>query len=236
MPSGIIVSELLSSAMRRAGAIASGEVPTADELNDSLLVLNDILENLSTERLSVWAASDLTYTTVPGQAQYTMGPGGNFNAPRPLAILDGYCVVGGVSFPVRTIDQVKYNLIANKTQPGTILERMLYVPEHPLGVLTLWPVPDAAVPLTITAASPLELQNVTLASALTGPPGFAKMIRANLALELCGEFQIPPDKVLVALASDSKADYKRTNIKVLQTSEFDSGLLGYGVQSWRQGY
>jgi hypothetical protein len=205
-------------------------------LNDALLCLNDILENLSTERLSVWAASDLTYNTVPGQAQYTMGPGGNFNAPRPIAVLEGYCVVNSVSFPVRTIDQTKYNLLSNKTQPGQIIERMLYVPEFPLGVLTLWPVPNAIVQLTVTAASPLEMQNVSLVSVLTGPPGFAKMIRYNLALELCGEFQVPPDKLLVAIANDSKADYKRANIKTLQSSEYDSGLLGYGAANRVQGY
>lgn len=236
MPAGIIVSELLSSAMRRAGALASGETASADEINDALLVLNDILENLSTERLSVWAAADLSFTLVPGQSQYTMGPAGNVNVPRPIAVLEGYTTVDGVSFPVTPIDQTKYNLIALKTQPGTIVERMLYVPEYPLGVLTLWPVPDRAVQLTLSAASPLELQNVTLSTALAGPPGFAKMIRYVTALELCGEFQIPPDKLLVQLASDSKADYKRANTKILQSSEYDSAIIGYGVSNWRQGY
>ena len=51
--------------MRLIGTIATGETPTADETADGLLVLNDMLENWSTETLSVWGSSNQTFNTVP---------------------------------------------------------------------------------------------------------------------------------------------------------------------------
>ena len=235
MPSGVLVSDLIPSALRRAGVIASGEPATADEINDSLYVLSDVLESLSAERLAVWAARNQTFSTVPGQQQYTIGAGGNFNTPRPLAIVDAYCTFNGVDFPIDIVDQLKYNTIPLKNVQQPIVERLLYVPEFPLGVITLFPVPQQAMPLVLTCASPLVQQNVALTDVLTGPPGFAKMIRLVLALELCGEFQLSPDATLPGLASDAKADYKRTNIGLV-TSTVDLALLGPGVALWQRGY
>jgi len=235
MPSGVLVSDLIPSALRRAGVIASGEVPTSDETNDSLYVLNDILENLSTERLSVWRASNLSFSTTGGQSTYTIGAGGNFNAPRPIAITDAYCNFGGVDFPIDIIDQHKYNIIPIKNQQQQIVERLLYVPTFPLGTITMYPVPSQAIPVTLTCASPLLTPSVILTDTLTGPPGFAKMIRLVLALELCGEFQVPPDATLPGLASDAKGDYRRTNLGMM-TSSFDDALVGAGYALWQRGY
>lgn len=235
MPSGVLVSDLIPYSLRRAGVIASGEVPTPDELNDSLYVLNDLLENLSSERLSVWAAANKTFNTVAGQAQYTIGPSGNFNTPRPQAITDAYCTFGGVDFPIEIIDQLKYNSIPIKAQQQPLIERLLYVPEFPLGVITLFPAPQQVLPLVLTCASPLITPQVALNTTLTGPPGFAKMIRLNLALELCGEFQVPPDATLPSLAADAKADYKRSNIGMI-TSTIDAAVLDPGVALWQRGY
>ena len=235
MPSGIVVSELIKSSLRLVGAIASGETPTAEEANDSLMVLNDLLENWSTESLSVWGSSNQTFNLVAGQTQYTIGPGGNFNTIRPLAIDAAYCSFSGVDFPVEIIDQQAYNQISIKTMQQPIVEQLLYVNEFPLGVITLWPVPRQVVPLTLTQRRLLTFP-VALADALVGPPGFVKAIRYCLAVELAPEFGMEASPTVATIAVDAKGDFKRANIDNNATARYDDALTTPQVALYQRGY
>jgi hypothetical protein len=234
MPSGIIVSDLIKSSMRLIGAIATGETPTADEANDGLLVLNDMLENWSTESLSVWKTRNVSFNTVAGQAQYTIGPAGNFNSVRPIDIDDAYCTFGGVDFPIKIISQEQYNQVNLKTMQQPIVERLLYVNEFPLGVITLWPVPSAVIPLVLTVRDNIQ-GPVTLGSSLIGPPGYAKALRFCLAVEMAPEFGLEPSATVVQVAADSKADYKRTNLPLVE-AQYDPALTTPQVALYQRGY
>jgi hypothetical protein len=234
MPSGIIVSDLIKSSMRLIGAIASGETPTADEANDGLLVLNDMLENWSTETLSVWETRNVSFNTVAGQAEYTIGPAGNFNGVRPIDIDAAYCTFNGVDFPIQLINQEQYNQINLKTMRQPIIERMLYTNEFPLGVITVWPVPSQAMPLVLTARDNI-LAPVTLATTLTGPPGYAKALRFCLAVEMAPEFGLEASATVMQVAADSKGDYKRTNMPIVE-AQYDAALTAPQVALYQRGY
>ena len=234
MPTGIVVSDLIKSSMRLIGAIATGETPTAEEANDGLLVLNDMLENWSTETLSVWGTRNVSFNTVPGQAQYTIGPGGTFNGVRPIDIDDAYCTFSGVDFPIQIIGQEQYNQINLKTMQQPIVERMLYVNEFPLGVIIVWPVPAQVVPLVLTARDNLQ-GPVTLTSTLTGPPGFVKALRYCLAVEFAPEFGVEASATVVQVAMDAKADYKRTNLPAME-AQYDPALTTPQVALYQRGY
>ena len=234
MPSGIIVSDLIKSSMRLIGAIATGETPTADEANDGLLVLNDMLENWSTESLSVWGSSNQTFALVPGQSIYTIGPLGNWNTDRPVDINDAYMTFSGVDFPVKCINQEEYNEINLKSMQQPIVERLLYVNEFPLGRVTVWPVPTQANNITLTMNRILDFP-VALGDVLTGPPGFTKAIRYCLAVELAPEFGMEPSPTVVSVASDSKADYKRSNMPEV-VAQYDAALTVPQVALYQRGY
>lgn len=234
MPSGIVVSDLIKSSMRLIGAIATGETPTADEANDGLLVLNDMLENWSTETLSVWGSSNQTFALVPGQSIYTIGPLGNWNTDRPVDINDAYMTFSGVDFPVKCINQEEYNEINLKSMQQPIVERLLYVNEFPLGRVTVWPVPTQANNITLTMNRILDFP-VALGDVLTGPPGFTKAIRYCLAVELAPEFGMEPSPTVVSVAADSKADYKRSNMPEV-VAQYDAALTVPQVALYQRGY
>lgn len=234
MPNGIIVSDLIRSSMRLIGAIATGETPTADEVSDGLLVLNDLLENWSTETLSVWGSSNQTFNTVANQATYTIGPTGNWVAARPQDIGDAYCNFSGVDFPIKVISQEQYNEINLKTMKQPIVERLLYVNEFPLGVVTLWPVPTQAAPITLTMNRILSFP-VATTDVLTGPPGFLKAIRYCLAVEFGPEFGRDASPTVMSIAVDSKGDYKRSNLPIL-VSGYDDALTAPQVALYQRGY
>lgn len=234
MPSSIPVTELIASSMRLIGALASGETATANEINDGLLVLNDLYENWSTERLSVWGAANETFALVPGQATYTIGAGGNFNTVRPVVITDAYCTFSGVDFPIEIVPQDQYNRINLKTMQQPIVEQLLYVNDFPLGLITLWPVPSGANTITLSTGRVLN-GPIVATDVLTGPPGFMKAMRFCLALELAPEYGIEPSGVVVQTAADSKGDYKRSN-QTDVISRMDDALTVPPVALYQRGY
>ena len=233
MPSPTTAIDLITRAMKLAKVISSGETPTAEESNDALAMLNDILENWSTESLSVWASVNDVVATVGGQATYTVGPAGNFNINRPQRVDGAYITLQGVDFPLQPIGQLEFNAISLKAQQSEIPEFLLYVADFPLGRITLWPVPSQALPLTLSTPR-LLTQIPALATAINYPPGAVKALLYSLAIELATAFGAPQGAAMLALAADSKADYKRAN-KVPIRSYCDAALLGGGTINWRTG-
>ena len=234
MPSGIIVSDLIRSSMRLIGAIATGETPSAEEVTDGLLALNDMLENWSTETLSVWGSSNQTFSLIANQATYSVGPAGNWNTTRPQDIDGAYCTFGGVDFPIEVISQQQYNDISIKSMKQPITERLLYVNEYPLGVVTVWPVPTQNTAITLTMSRVLVFP-VAVTDVLTGPPGFLKALRYCLAVEFAPEFGVEASATVIQVAADAKGDYKRANLPMI-VSGYDDALTTPQVVLYQRGY
>jgi hypothetical protein len=66
--------------MKDIGAVAAGEVPTADEAQDGLDMLNDMVAQWSNENMMVFYRSEIIFPTVQNQVQYTIGPSGQVGA------------------------------------------------------------------------------------------------------------------------------------------------------------
>src|SRR5436305_2458862 len=80
-------ADLIARAMRIAGVLAMGETPAADEAADALLILNQMLDSWSTEKLMVFTNQRQVFNLVGGQQAYQMGSGApDFNVTRPARI------------------------------------------------------------------------------------------------------------------------------------------------------
>lgn len=226
--------ELIQSSMRLATILASGETPTADEATDGLKSLNDILENWSLENLSVWQTDNHVDTLVPGQASYTIGPGGNFDTTRPIRIGLSYVRVNGADFVVTEWGLEEYNAVAVKTVGG-IPQRFVYLNEYPLGTIYLYPVPATASTIAL-AVDRLLTFPVTLTTQLAFPPGYEKALRYTLATNLAPEYGVVPPPAVQAIATSSKADLQRANKKRV-VAAYDQTLLGEPAYAyWQRGY
>lgn len=236
MPSGVAAGDLIKGAARLVNVIATSETLTADELNDGLATLNDLLELWSTQNLAVYGAADVTFNTVAAQASYTLGPTGTWVGDRPVRINDWpSCRVSGVDFPIELIGEQDYNLIPLKTQPGQIIERMLYVNDFPNGRVTLWPVPSAVVPITFSVDRILT-QVPNVATLMTFPPGYLLAMRYQLGIMLAPDYGRTVTEEVAAVARSSFAAIKRAN-KVRRTAGFDAGLVGHdGPVTYQRGY
>lgn len=212
--------------MKLAKVLSSGETPTAEETVDALATLNDILENWDTEPMSVWGRSNDVVATVAGQATYTVGPGGNFNIDRPQSVDGAFVTFQGADFGLQVVGQLEFNQVILKSQQSVIPYWLLYITEFPLGLITLWPVPQQVISLTLTTPR-LLTQIPTTSTAINYPPGALKALRYALALELATEFGAPVDQALVALGADAKADYKRANKQPVR-AQYDGAFIGGG--------
>lgn len=236
MPSGQISGDVIKAALRLGGAIATGETPTSDELNDGLIVANDLLEIWTTQNLAVFGSADLTFNSIANQKDYTIGPTGQWVTDRPVRINQRpYCTVGGVNFPIDIIGQSDYDEISLPTQPGQIVERMQYINSNPNGIISLWPVPNAVIPITMNIDRVLT-QLPDLVTAMIFPPGYLLAFKYMLCTMLMPDYgrQAPND--VKTIAASAFGDIKRAN-KVKRTANYDVALVGGdGPISWQRGY
>jgi len=224
MPSPIIAIDLIKKAMIKIGALAVGETPSAAEAQDGLAALNDVLESWSLESLSVYGSMPETFTTVAGQAIYSLGAGGDWATARPTIINGLYTNVDGIDFPASEWSIGEYNSVGLKTQQQAIVQRWVYVNDAPLSKIILWPTPARAVPITIDA--PRILTNVaTIAVQLFLPPGYVRALQYAVGEELASEYGSIID--VSARARATKALLKRAN-RTARVSQLDPALMGYG--------
>lgn len=209
------VRDLIKGSMRLIGAIAAGEVPSANEQADALSALNSMLESWSNEGLLIYQISEETFSLISGQQRYTMGPLGDFNTARPMGV--SHIKVGGVDLEV--LDQDEWALINAKNAQSTQPSKVFINWKSPQIELNFWPVPSSVKDVEIYTTKPLS----TYASAndtISLPPGYERALRYNLALEIAPEFEKEPSGLVLKTATESKASIKRANIKpVLMRSD-----------------
>ena len=88
--------DIITRAMKDIGAVAAGEVPTADEAQDGLDMLNSMIDQWSNESMMVFYRTEIVFNTVQNTVQYTLGPGGSVGAT----------FVGSVSGNVLTVTSI----------------------------------------------------------------------------------------------------------------------------------
>lgn len=180
-----------------------------------------MVDQWSNESLMTYAILEQSGTLVPGQWQYTIGSGGNFNLTRPLRILngDGTCYVmdnNGNRYNLEVVPRDRWNLIGNITQvTSNFPNTLFYDPQYPLGIINLYPVPN--ISWTLYFDSYLQLTDFSsLSATMSLPPGYQAAIQDCLAVELWRFFKpdtVPIPQSTLAIAARSKGNVKRTNLR-----------------------
>lgn len=224
MPSPISAYDLIKKAMLHIGVVSGNEVLRAEDANTGLEALNDVLETWSIEGLTVYGSNYQQFTLVPGQATYSIGPGGDFNAIRPVIIEGAFVRINSVDYPIQPWTLEQYAGISFKEQQTQIIERMVFINEFPLATIILYPTPSQALPIFINF--PIILTNVAgLSSLLTLPPGYARALQYAVALELAPQYGSPID--VSAYARSTLAKIKRAN-RTTPVSTMDTAIVGSG--------
>lgn len=112
--------DIITRAMKDIGAVAAGEVPTADEAQDGLDLLNDMLAQWSNENMMVFYKTEIVFQTVQNTVQYTLGPGGSVGATLTGSISGNTLTVppNGVTYGAITMGMT---LSGGGILPGTTI-------------------------------------------------------------------------------------------------------------------
>jgi hypothetical protein len=224
------VLDLIAGSLRLLGAVASGESPSASESEDALYALNALIDTWKLESLMVYNISPQAFALVPGQKMYTMGTGGNWNAERPVQIDSMFLQYTGtgtggplpLNLPIKLLNQDQYNAIIVPNTASTFPTAAYVSDDFPLRQIFLWPVPQINYSVNVFTWGLIDgFGAITDDIAL--PPGYERMLRFNLALELAAEFGLTPSQTVAAGALDAKSAVKRNNIKPLFMA-CDSGV------------
>jgi hypothetical protein len=233
----IVARDLLRRSLLLIGAIGQSEDPEAGMFNDAMDTFNDMLDNWSTETLSVFAADEFVFPLMSGKATYTWGPGGDFNQPRPIYVTDANFTLGSNTASVRILPNDIFNISSAADTSGQYVQFVTYVNESPLGILKVAPTPaadTAGLKLTVRR----KLVRVSgLDQIIDLPEGYTKALRYNLAVDLWPEYPNPMVDIntIKQIATSSKADVQRSNSVDIEMSFSDIPDSGQSTGDWRLG-
>jgi hypothetical protein len=223
-PPGLTVTslDLISSALRLIGVLASGEPASASDASDSLMILNQMVDSWQAERLMIYTIAITTFSLVVGQQTYTLGAGGDFNTARPARI-ENYTIINlsnpamPLELPLISLTDSEWAAIPVKNIPSSLPRNVYNDGSFPLSNLSYYPIPNINVNANIYAWQPLS-QFVDLSSTqYSFPPAYLRAIRYNLAVDLAAEFPGNPQSLPIVsqIAVQSKAVIKSFNTPIL---------------------
>ena len=225
--------DIVTDALREIGVLAAGEVATADEANNGLVVLNRMLDTWAAERLMIYTVTRTTWAIVASDGQYSVGSGGDVNVARPVHANDitvnymDSTPDPDAEYPLRPLTDAGYAALDPKGQTDTLPQLFYYNPTYPLGTLTLWPAPTSTTLTGVLYAPAAVSQFAALDTAVSLPPGYEEALVKNLALRLAPSYGRPPDQMLVDYAREVKGIVKRANRRLVDMS-FDAAVLFHG--------
>lgn len=221
--------DVISSALRLIGVLAAGETPDGIMANDCLSVMQDLVDSWNAERLMVFYIPRLVFNLVAGQQTYNYGLPvvGNpivpdFNSQRPARIdRMGIIWLGNAAqpleLPMQYLTVAQWQEIPVKNITSSLPQYCWDDDGFPFRGLNFWPIPNVADQVTIYPWTVLT-QPATLTTQLAFPPGYAKALRYNLAVDLAAEFPVIPGSVLgpvQQIAIESKVVVKSLNAPII---------------------
>ena len=251
--------DLITAALEDVGVIGVGQTPLAEDINGGLVRLNRMIAQWQRKRWLIYHLLDVHFVSTGAQS-YTVGPGGNFNIPRPDRLENGNFFrqnFGGSDFnhdynhdfggsSVRAIDypltlieaRESYNLIAMK-RLSSWPEYIWYDPANPLGIVYIYPVPLAGQFELHLAVKDTLQSFVNLTTAVTLPPEYEEALEYNLAVRFAVKYQIELDGNLGSLAQSALDTIRAANTQVpfmqVPPEVTPQPLVGYNVYSDRYG-
>lgn len=215
-------ADIVTQALKKAGVLGSGRSPSADDTQDALADLNDMLAEWNTQRWMIWHLLDLAVVSTGQTTPYTVGPAGNFNvARRPDRIESAYLrqfVSTGldVDTPIQMLPAYEeYARISLKSLQSFSLYGFLDS-SWPLGKLYIYPWPQAArYALHIQAKDVLPI--IELVTDLsTIPDHYVSCMKFNLTRRLRQAYGkgMTPDQELNNAARNSLDVVKQSNIEI----------------------
>lgn len=245
-PTPFIVMDIIKGAMRKIGATMMGEIPSEEETYTCLADLNEMIDAWSADRLMLRSTTSDSFTLIPGQYSYTIGPGAAFNTAKPINIRQAYIVDGNsIVYELKIVDKFDVNAMNDRLW---VTSEPIYIAYDPglaqqavnWGTIYFYFTPDASLTYQLYLESDKYLTEfVNPTDVVTFEPAYREALIYGLAGRIYREFHgmtrpIPQD--IIGMAARSLARIKRLSYRPLRPRmEFPSSAPpGYNpyTDSW----
>jgi hypothetical protein len=242
-PKPLTARDIITSTLRSIRVLGVGDPLQAEDANDALLRLNDWIDALALERLTMYCVTRTVQPLTSYVPTYTVGVGGDIDIVRPTHIesaglIQDTTVPTPFEKPIEVWTDQRWQGCRQKTLTSTYPTAIYYDHDWQVGLarLSLWPIPDGVGMTELVIYTPVALLEFdTLDTQYTFPPGYRRFIRANFAKEIASEYgkQLTADQEMAA--RQSKAQIKRGNVRPVE-ARVDAALIrGYDYFDWRTG-
>lgn len=207
------VLQLITDSLREIGALAQGMTPSNSEAADALRKLNRLVESLAIERAFIYSIRQDTHSLTPGDADYTIGTGGEINVTRPVKIESATVTTSGaLTIPLNLLSRPQWDAILQKTAQAPVPENLYDDYAYPLSTIRIHPVPSAAGSTLILATWQQISQFAALTDNIMLAPGYERALMYLFAFELVNEYGRPMPPALPGIAAAAKAGIAQMNL------------------------
>ncbi len=201
------------------GVYDPGEGPNGTESAAALVLINELIDNWNIQELMAPADLELSFPLVANTRLYTIGSGATFNTPRPVKIVSAsFTILSGPTLPVEIVSVAKWNQLPDRDISGNWVRFLLYDRGFPDGVATakirVSPAPLSAGNLNLSVWAPMMAATLTLAGAVTFPPGYQRALKAASAKAIASSWSITLSQELGNEYNESMAELRRLNAEL----------------------
>ena len=225
-------NDIITLALRDSGVLGVGQAPQSQDIADGLRRLNMMLAQWNRKRFLVFHLLDISCPCTGAQT-YTVGPGGDFNTPRPDKLEAAYlrqtyiASPNNTDWPLKIIQSYEdYSRICVKYQ-GNIAYGVFYDAAFPTGILRPWPLPSNLYEIHLIVKA--QLASFTeLNQDYNLPPEYEPALHYGLCARLRPAYGMGPDSSITALANDALQTIRSANA-ASPTMKMPKGLYGRGA-------
>ena len=214
--------QIITDAFAEIGVIGEGETPNASMVALGLRILNRMLDSLSNNTNWAYFASSET-KALTGQSSFTIGPTGDVVSDRPIAVETATVVVNGITYPVKVIDNERYDILTYKALTGAYTAAVYYEGTYPNGTVYVYPICSGAT-LNLRVLNNVK-QFATELVQIDMPEGYEDAIVLNLATRLARSYGREVSKDLKMDAIKAMKAVTKTNT-VIPTLELPEAVMG----------
>lgn len=195
---------------------------TAAEKASALITLNNLV-SIEGAQYNVPVKTEETFALEVGDAEYTIGSGGQFDTVRPIDLLGCYLRSSDSSdYGIKVISHKDYRKIFEKTLSGKPT-KVTYLPESPLGKIIFNYLPDYAYNAYFSFWKNFT-EFAALDETITLPNEYKAFLVSNLAVQLAEDWDRTPSKWLY-----ESADRARSALETMLAAQRRVPVLKYEV-------
>jgi hypothetical protein len=188
---------------------------------DALMVFQQMIDGWNADGLAIFTTSSQDFPFVLSKQTYTLGPSGDFNAPRPAQITAMSTILlsdpsNPIEVPITmySVDDWQTQVPVKKVQ-GSFPLICYDDGGFPLRTLNFWPIPTQQ-PTSFRLYSWQALSAPTAYNTpIAFPPGYLEAFRYNLAVRLSAEYGTQLSPTVATIAIDSLGRLKTMNAPTL---------------------